>query len=201
MRPFRKGPFARERLLAVALVSAAFVFFVFSGRREAGEEGAASAYAADFAKLQIEPIGKGMKAPDFSLETPEGRRLGLGDFRGKVVFLNFWATWCPSCIQEMPTMEVLHRKFANRGLAIVAVSYRDSPEEARRFTARHGLSFTVLLDRDGEVLQRYGAWGLPTTFLVDRDGFLLGKAAGYREWDGEEATALFERLLGLSRKG
>jgi peroxiredoxin len=193
--------FPRERLLAVPLVLAAVVFLVLSGRRDTRDEGAPSAYAADFAKLQIEPIGEGTRAPDFSLETPEGKRLGLGDFRGRIVFLNFWATWCPSCIQEMPTMEVLHRKFADRGLVVLAVSYRDSAEEARRFVARHGLSFAVLLDRDGEVLQKYGAWALPTTFLVDRDGFLLGKAAGYREWDGEEALALFERLLAPREKG
>jgi thiol-disulfide isomerase/thioredoxin len=129
------------------------------------------------------------------LSTPEGSTLTLGEFRGKVVFLNFWATWCPPCRVEMPSMERLHKEFKDQGLAMLAVDVQESPNEVARFMKQFRLSFPALLDLEGEVTLRYRVSGLPTTLLIDRSGRVVGAAVGPRNWASPEATALIRSLL------
>lgn len=148
-----------------------------------------------FKKLGIEKPEKVIRAPDFTLEDLSGRRVGLKDLRGKVVFLNFWATWCIPCRQEMPTMEKLHQEFKELGLEVVAVNLREGKKDVRKFFDELGLSFTALLDRDGEVSNEYGVWSLPLSYFVNRNGEFVGKVAGYRKWDSADAQAFFRWLL------
>jgi thiol-disulfide isomerase/thioredoxin len=129
------------------------------------------------------------------LRDAEGRVVDLADFRGKLVFLNFWATWCVPCRREMPAMERLHRAYRGRGLTVVAVNFKESPREVKPFMEQMGLTFPAALDPDGAVTRSFGVRALPVTYLVDRDGKILWKAQGRREWDSPQGRAYFERVL------
>ncbi|MBI2209142.1 MAG: TlpA family protein disulfide reductase, partial [Deltaproteobacteria bacterium] len=142
-----------------------------------------------FKKLGIEKPEKKILAPDFTLEDLSGKRISLKGLKGKVVFLNFWATWCIPCRQEMPTMEKLHRELKGHGLEVVAINFRESRKEVRNFFDELGLTFTALLDKDGKVFEEYGAWSLPLSYFINRRGEFVGKAIGYRKWDGPEGKA------------
>lgn len=146
-------------------------------------------------KLGIEKPDKKILAPDFTLEDLSGKRISLRSLRGKVIFLNFWATWCIPCRQEMPSMEKLHRELVGQGLEVVAVNFRESKTEVSKFFDELGLTFTALLDQDGKVFEEYGAWSLPLSYFINRRGEFVGKAIGYRKWDGPEGKAFFQRLL------
>jgi peroxiredoxin len=145
--------------------------------------------------LALERPSQALGAPDFTLESLSGKRISLKDYRGKVVFLNFWATWCLPCRDEMPLMEALHREFKDQGLAVVAVDFREDKATVRRFFDELALSFEAALDLDGEVSEQYGALSLPLTYLIDRDGRFVGKAVGIRPWDRADAKAFIRELL------
>jgi len=148
-----------------------------------------------FKKLLIERPDKALRARDFTLEDLSGKRLSLKDFKGKVVFLNFWATWCIPCRDEMPLMERIHREFRVQGLEVVAVNFREDKQAVRQFSAQLGLTFKILLDPDGSVSNEYGAWSLPLSYFINRKGEFVGKAMGDRKWDSQAAKAFFRELL------
>jgi len=149
-----------------------------------------------FKKVKILRLSEKLPAQDFTLADLNGRRVTLEDLRGKVVFLNFWATWCPPCILEMPTMEKLHGEFGGNGLVILAVNFRESPERVKAFLNEQQLTFTTLLDPKGKVFELYQAWSLPTTTIVNKKGQAVGKVIGYRDWHKPEMKEFFRRLLG-----
>ncbi len=155
----------------------------------------ASADKDYFKKLGIEKPEKRILAPHFELEDLSGKRIALKNLKGKVVFLNFWATWCIPCRQEMPTMEKLHKTFKERGLEVVAVNIKEDKKDVRKFVEELGLTFTILLDKSGNISEEYGAWSIPLTYVINRKGEFVGKAAGSREWDGKTATAFFRGLM------
>lgn len=170
--------------------------FVYSAEGFFHKEKEATPVGQDyFKKLGIERSEKRTAAPDFALEDLSSRRLRLKDLRGKVVFLNFWATWCIPCRQEMPTMEKLHREFKGQGLEVVAINFREDKKEVRKFFGELGLTFTALLDRDGKVSEEYGAWSVPLSYFINRRGEFVGKVFGSREWDSQEARGFFRTLL------
>lgn len=138
----------------------------------------------------------GELAPDFTLPSLDGESITLSDLRGRIVFINFWTTWCPPCKQEMASLERLYRKFKDRGFTILAVDIMEGSETVEKFVRKNGLSFPILLDTKGEVSERYMATAIPSTFIVDKDGKIIGKLFGAREWDGEHAEALLGELLG-----
>jgi peroxiredoxin len=142
----------------------------------------------------LSPADKAV-APDFTLEDPSGTPVSLRDFRGKIVFVNFWATWCVPCRAEMPAMEQLYQEFRGQGLVVAAVNFQDGPEPARAFGKELHLTFPIALDRKGTVASAYGVRGLPTTYLIDREGHLIGQVIGGRDWESEDAKAYFRRLL------
>src|SRR5262245_23876841 len=111
-----------------------------------------------------EPI----KAPELELLDLAGQTVRLGGFHGKVVLLNFWATWCVPCREEMPALQTLAHELGPRGLAVVAVNFKESRKEIEGFVKQHDLRFPILLDADGRTAERYQVFALPTTVLVDR---------------------------------
>ncbi|HHL39126.1 MAG TPA: TlpA family protein disulfide reductase [Deltaproteobacteria bacterium] len=177
---------SRTRRAAAAFFVAALI--LISG------PGAGAAGADPWRELGVERMGP-FKAPDFTLDDVDGATVTLSELRGKVVFLNFWATWCPPCKEEMPSMEALHRKFASRGLVVLAVNDYESRDKAASFVKKHGYTFRVPVDPSGKVSEAYRAMLLPTTFIIDRRGMVIGKATGARRWDGPEAFELFGELL------
>jgi peroxiredoxin len=137
-------------------------------------------------------------APPFVLTDLSGEKVSLAALSGKVVLLNFWATWCIPCRTEMPGMERLWQQYRERGLAIVAVSVDDDGEKRiAKFVRRLNLSYPILLDPQSEVADRYEVSGLPASYLIDGKGRLIGRLVGSREWDSPEAVGLIEQLLGL----
>ena len=159
--------------------------------------GPAAVSADPFRDLDLIRPTRQKQALDFSVAGLHGERLALRAFRGKVVFLNFWATWCPPCKEEMPSMERLYRRYKARGLTMLAISI-DSDGGARGvadFVRKHGLTFLIGLDPKFEVADRYGIRALPSTFLIDRDGNTAAIALGPRDWDGTAAQAVIESLL------
>lgn len=135
-------------------------------------------------------------APDFTLMTLEDNKVNLKDLKGKYIFLNFWATWCGPCIDEMPSMEILHQKLkSKKNFAMLAISIdKGGHKLVKRFVRENKLTFTILLDEDSEVAAAYGIMGIPSTYLIDPKGFLINRAVGAREWDSKESIEFFEKL-------
>ena len=133
--------------------------------------------------------------PQFSGSTLDARQLSMAEHRGTVIVLNFWATWCLECRPEMAVLERLQREFSSRGLAIIGVNAREKKDAVRRYAKELGLTFPLVLDRDGKINALYGVIGLPTTFVVGRDGRAIAFAIGPRQWESAPARALIVALL------
>jgi peroxiredoxin len=135
-------------------------------------------------------------APDFTLPDLQGKQVSLSQYRGKVVLLNFWATWCPPCRLEMPTMEKAYRKYKTKGFEVVAVSVDAGPTSAvQDFLEEFNLSFQVLLDPQMEILRTFRSFSLPTSLVIDRRGVIRMREMGYRDWTDPESTELLQGLL------
>jgi thiol-disulfide isomerase/thioredoxin len=132
---------------------------------------------------------------EIQLKDVFGNTVSLSEFRGKVVFLNFWATWCPPCIIEMPPMEKLNRRYKDKNFAMVAINLQETDAQVKSFFDRYKLSFTALLDSSGEVATWFEVDVLPTTFVLDKEGRIIGSALGPREWDSQASVALFDYLI------
>jgi len=133
-------------------------------------------------------------AEDFTLATPGGGTFKLSEHRGKVVMINFWATWCPPCLEEMPAMERLYRQQKDAGFTLVAVSVDTDPKKVTPFVAAHKLTFTVGLDPKMDLANAYAVRALPSSFLVGRDGSLTALAIGPRHWDNDAAHSVVEGM-------
>ena len=140
-------------------------------------------------------------APSFELPNLAGGRLKLSDFKGKVVMVNFWATWCPPCREEMPSMEKAYQEYKERGFAVLAVNVdkaRGAPVE--EFIRELKLTFPVLLDPEETTKKSFGIRGLPQTVLIDRRGRVARHVYGSLDWFGGPARRVIEQLLGVKGK-
>jgi len=146
--------------------------------------------------LGIQTPKEQVEAPDVVGTDPDGNPIRLTDFRGKVVFLNFWATWCIPCRLEMPAMERLYREFKGQGFIVLAVNLQEGPEPVRAFVQELKLTFPVVLDPKGTATMAYAVRGLPATYLIDQDQIIVGRAIGAREWDSKDSRAYIRALLG-----
>jgi peroxiredoxin len=136
-------------------------------------------------------------APDFALKNLTGKTVRLSEFRGKkVVLINFWATWCPPCRLEMPTMQQIYSDYKNRGFEILAINIEpDATDEIRQFMKELRLTFPVLLDSDMAVTRKYRLFGLPVSILIDRQGIIRSKDVGYHDWTSQDSRRRVEVLL------
>ena len=146
---------------------------------------------------QLDLVGVGSRAPAFrAVNLRSGRPSSLADYRGRVVLLNVWATWCPPCRVEMPSLERLHGKLAGPDFAVVAVSIDDGdPSTVMAFVGELGLGFDVLQDKGGRIQQIYQTTGVPESFVIDRDGVIIKKVIGAAEWDGPVNELLIRKLI------
>jgi len=150
-----------------------------------------------FLKAGIQPVKAGKKAPVFSLEDLNGKRSDLKQYRGKVVFLNFWATWCGPCKEEMPSMEELSQKFKEKDFVFIALSVDYAGvKPVKDFIEKHRYTFPVLIDPKCETLDLFEVKGIPTTFLIDKKGDIIGKAIGPKDWKRSEVVSIVNFLLG-----
>lgn len=136
-----------------------------------------------------------LPAVDFSLKDLSGQEQNLGAYAGKVVFLNFWATWCGPCRAEIPSMEELYLELGNEAFAIIAVNSQEAGTEVAGFVENIGMSFPVLLDTDGRVGAAYSVRAIPTTYIIDPRGYILGRMVGTRDWFTSEIISLVRDLL------
>lgn len=186
-------------LVLLIAISIVFLYLYLSYMKEKRVEKVD--YGTLFSSLGIQEITPPTEVLDFTLKNLEGSEISLEDFEGKVVFLNFWATWCGPCREEMPSMEKLWQRFKEEAFVILAVDLREEKEEVNSFMKDYGLTFSVLLDSRGEVANKYGIRAIPTTFLIDSEGRIVGKALGARDWASEDAFDLIEHLLSETKSG
>ena len=129
---------------------------------------------------------EGKQAPDFDLKTIKGDRIRLSDLRGKVVLLNFWATWCPPCRDEMPLFRRVYKKYKDKGFEILAVSTDTDVRVVKKFIREFKIPFPVLMDEKGDLTKLYQVQGIPTSFLIDRDGKVIKVRLGeYKEIESD----------------
>ena len=161
-----EGSFNPIPLVIIGVVVLAVVLFVGFGKQQ-----------------DYKPVVPGTKALDFTLPDLKGEMKSLSDYRGKVVFLNFWATWCKPCEDEMPSMEVLYRTYKDRAFVMLAVSIdKDGPEVIEAFKKEYPVSFEILHDRRGRTKEAYKTTGVPETFIIDQNGIIAEKIMGPRDW-------------------
>ena len=139
---------------------------------------------------------EGYLAPRFTLRNLKGNLEGIDDHLGKVIIINFWATWCTPCVKEMPSFENLYRRFRSKGLTILAVSLdKNSPSKVQEFVDKHKLSFPVLLDTDGGAEKLYPSFTIPFTYVVDKKGRVVARVDGGKDWGSAKTFEAVENLL------
>jgi peroxiredoxin len=149
-----------------------------------------------FPSAGIIPVGDEKKAPNFHLEDIRGEKIELKYFRGKVIFLNFWATWCGPCKEEMPSIEALYNQFKEKNFIFLTVSVDyGGVKLVKEFVEKWHYTFPVLLDPKCEILDLYKVRGIPATFLIDKKGMMVGKAIGPRDWKKPEFISILNILL------
>ena len=175
------------RGLAVLMFGAAAGFFLLPSF-DSGSGGSPMGFAI---AAQPQP------APAAEFKTAAGKRLTLADFRGRVVLLNIWATWCGPCRSEMPSLDRLQGQHRHDGLAVLTVSVdSDGSLAVRRFFEQSGIhNLTPYLDADNATARAFGAHAIPTTLLIDRNGKVVGSMVGAMEWDSPDAIALIRHYL------
>jgi peroxiredoxin len=177
----------RQQWAVVGAVVALLALGLFAATRILGDE--------------LFPVSVGSPAPDFRAETIDSTPVArtLADYKGQVVLLNIWATWCVPCRVEMPSMQALHQALGPQGLRIVAVSVDDpgAAEAIREFTKEYGLTFEVLHDATGRIRTQYQTTGVPETFVIGRDGVIRRKVIAAANWNSPDNRRLLAGLLGV----
>ncbi|HEY5604568.1 MAG TPA: TlpA disulfide reductase family protein [Gammaproteobacteria bacterium] len=144
----------------------------------------------------LHPVTGTPMAPDFSLNDIDGKPHALQDYRGMVVIINFWATWCPPCRYELPSMERAYQRLKKQGIEMLAINVGEDADTIFTFTVDYPVTFPLLMDLDSKVIKDYPVVGLPTTYVVDSKGRLVYRAIGTREWDD---AALMQKILDLKK--
>lgn len=142
-----------------------------------------------------DPIERGSVAPGFSLQSLDGATVSLAELRGRVVLINFWATWCEPCKQEMPAMERLYQHHRDAGFELLAISVGEEEAPVRAFRDERSLTFPILLDPEKGVSAAYQTYRFPETYLVDRQGVVVERYIGPRQWDHDAYRERVGRLL------
>jgi len=150
-------------------------------------------FIAGCGKSQVASVGK--PAPDFDTVDLQGNVWSLSKLRGKVVFVNFWATWCAPCREEMPAMQRLYVKMPKDKFEMIALFNNDKSDVAKNFVAKLGITFPILSDEFNFAGTKYGLTGLPETFIVDKQGVIREKYIGPAEWDSPEFVSMLKKYI------
>lgn len=142
------------------------------------------------------PLMKDTPAPDFSVLDASGAKTTLSGLKGNVVLVNFWATWCGSCQEEMPSLNALYNKIKGYpNFRMVSIAFKDSPDAARQYLKQHSYGFSVYGDPDGQAAADYGLTGVPETYIVDKNGILRLKVIGGINWNDPQVLTFMQGLL------
>ncbi len=139
----------------------------------------------------------GAKAPEFTLRDVNDKPVSLSSLNGSALLITFWATWCPPCRSEMPSLNRLYKEYAARGLVVVAVATDRSVSSVKDFLSKHPVDFPVLIDSDSKVSRQFKVFSLPTTFLLDRNRAILQRFMGEEEWDSDPVRNQIKTALGI----
>ena len=183
----------KNKLLIILFLTA--VIFIFPSCPAKAQNASSPDMAKVFAEAGLPLYSSRVSPREFSLKTLTGETQSLSSFQGKVVFLNFWATWCGPCRIEMPSMEALYDRYKEKGLEILAVNCGEGQRDVLTFMRDNGLSFPALLDGDGRVSNSYGIQAIPTSFIIDREGKIVSRLVGSIDWDTPKIHAVIESLL------
>lgn len=187
MQIFQKIPPKLKKLLPFLLI---FLAVVYLSEREK---------RFPLPAPQMKLLAQEMRAAepkDFTLSNVQGNTVQLADFRGNVVLLNIFATWCPPCREEMPSIESLYRAYQSKGFVVLGVSTDTNGEDVLpSFIKEYTLTFPIVFDTGKQVSQQYRVRGIPATFLLDQHGRIAGVVSGGVDWNSGEAHALIEQLL------
>ena len=148
-----------------------------------------------FQNLTGTGVEVGDDAPDFSLMSDRGQTIQLQDFRGKLLVLNFWATWCPPCLEELPSLSLFHERLAGRGVVVLGVSADENADVYREFLKKAGIQFLTARDAQRKVSHAYGTFKYPETYFIDKQGKVVQKIVGPRDWTDPQLLADIEKLL------
>ena len=176
-------------LIAIAVLSLAA-----AGLSAQGAQGDRPWYADGLERLGFTVFEKPRAVSDFSAQALDGAPQSLSRLRGKIVILNFWATWCPPCRAEMPALDALWKKDKDKALAIMGVSLSEERQTVKDFVAKAGSSYPIFLDPSGELGGRFGVRSIPTTYVFDKDGQAIAGKIGGAEYDSAESVELFAEL-------
>ena len=143
---------------------------------------------------QSEPSVAGRRAPDFALEM-SGRQTHLSELRGKVVVLDFWATWCPPCVQEAPSLNALQQRIESQGGVVLGISQDEDPDAYQKFLIEHGVNFPTYRDPEKKIPGAYGTVMIPEVYLISRDGKIARKIVGPQDWSSPELVSSVDTLL------
>lgn len=137
------------------------------------------------------------EAPDFTILSHDGKKVNLKDFKGKMVIIHIWATWCKPCEEEFPLFEKIYRKFKDRDVVFlpIAIDPKASREDIDVFAKKLGVSFSVYLAREGNITDKYWTWGVPVTYFIDKKGWIEGRAIGPRDWGADSIVNLINAML------
>ncbi|MEO5356976.1 MAG: TlpA family protein disulfide reductase [Nitrospirae bacterium YQR-1] len=152
-----------------------------------------SVFSVPSAPWEIDEID-GKAAPNFELATINGQTISLSSLKGKVVLLNFWATWCPPCKEEMPSMEALSKMFKNKNFTVLAAT-PNSLSDVQKFTKKNPVGFTLLLDPNNKVSKSFKVYMLPITFLINKEGVIVKKYIGAQNWTEHPIVEDIKKLL------
>jgi peroxiredoxin len=146
---------------------------------------------------RVKIIRAGDRAPDFRLLSLDRKEVSLSFYRGKVVMVHFWATWCPPCVEELPTLERLYRAYLGKDLEVLAVSVDEGGADAvGQFMRKNRFALPVLLNPDQSVARQYGTFKFPETYLIDREGFVRRKIIGAADWTSPAAQEIIQAMVG-----
>ncbi len=140
-------------------------------------------------------IVAGDTAPNFSIATDAGRTVTRSDFGGKLLVLNFWATWCPPCIEEIPSLDQFQKQLADKGVVVLGVSVDQSQSAYRNFLAKTKIAFQTARDPESKISTEYGTFKYPETYIINRDGRVVEKIIGPTNWTDEAMLARVKALL------
>jgi len=154
-----------------------------------------AAFVKEFSSLGISPVPELKPPTDVALLDMKGNYVRLSDFKGKIVFLNFWATWCPQCVVEMPDMEKLYKGLKDKDFIMLAVDVKESHSTVKKFMDKKKFTFNVLLDEKGKMGDAFGVRAIPTTYILNKQGLLIGRAMGSRDWNNRASNTLFRALI------
>ena len=148
----------------------------------------------EFSRLKLSRAGGGTPLPAFALTTVDGKAIDFSQLHGKGIVLNFWATWCGPCKEEMPALDRLSRRFDPRDVAILTITTEHERKSIQQFMKQLDSTLPVLLDEQRDLSLAFMVRGLPTTVFIAKNGTVVGRAVGPREWDGPDAIRFIERL-------